>query len=113
MDKLTQYRTLLIQLLNQHADLMNSATRCDWEAHTIFDEVHDRYMIFRAGWRDKERIHIPTLYVRLYQGKFWIEEDWTEDGIATELLAVGVPHQDIVLAFRHPEMRPFTEFAAT
>ncbi|HAO19495.1 MAG TPA: hypothetical protein DCQ37_02730 [Desulfobacteraceae bacterium] len=25
---------------------------------------------------------------------------------------MGMPHQDIVLAFRHPSMRPLTQFAA-
>jgi hypothetical protein len=48
----------------------------------------------------------------LRNGKFWIEEDWLEDGIVKELLAAGVPKEDIVLAFHHPEMRHLTEFAA-
>ncbi|MBV7334508.1 XisI protein [Chloroflexi bacterium TSY] len=44
-------------------------------------------------------------------GKIWIEIDWTEEGIATELVAAGVPKEDIVLAFHHPSMRQYTEFA--
>ncbi len=40
-----------------------------------------------------------------------IEEDWTEGGIATDLLEAGVPKEDIVLAFHPPKMRPYTEFA--
>jgi hypothetical protein len=43
--------------------------------------------------------------------KFWIEEDWTEEGVATELLEAGVPSSDIVLAFHEPAMRQHTEFA--
>ena len=73
--------------------------------------TRNHYLLFRAGWLGKERIHTPLLYVRLYDGKFWIEEDYTEDGLATELLAAGVAHQDIMLAFRHPTLRPYTEFA--
>jgi hypothetical protein len=38
-------------------------------------------------------------------GKFWIEEGWTEDGIATELAQAGVPKEDIVLAFHKPDWR--------
>jgi hypothetical protein len=49
--------------------------------------------------------------VRLIEGKFWIEHDLTEEGIATELLREGVPKEDIVLAFHAPEMRKYTEFA--
>jgi len=43
--------------------------------------------------------------------KIWIEEDMTEDGIATYFLEQGVPREDIVLAFHPPFMRPLTEFA--
>ncbi|MGK7943847.1 MAG: element excision factor XisI family protein, partial [Microcystaceae cyanobacterium] len=42
----------------------------------------------------------------------WIEEDWTEEGIATELVREGVPKEDIVLAFYDPDARKFTEFAS-
>ncbi|MEN8221606.1 MAG: element excision factor XisI family protein, partial [Pseudomonadota bacterium] len=38
-------------------------------------------------------------------------QDWTEDGIATELLKAGVPNNEIVLGFRNPKKRPLTEFA--
>jgi len=43
--------------------------------------------------------------------KIWIEQDWTEDGIATELMKAGVPPEDIVLAFQEPEVRALGEFA--
>jgi hypothetical protein len=43
--------------------------------------------------------------------KIWIEEDMTEDGIATYFLEQGVPREDIVLAFHPPFIRPLTEFA--
>jgi hypothetical protein len=34
-----------------------------------------------------------------------------EVGIATELVEAGVPKEQIVLGFRPPEMRQYTEFA--
>ncbi|HAX76640.1 MAG TPA: hypothetical protein DCY88_12560 [Cyanobacteria bacterium UBA11372] len=34
-----------------------------------------------------------------------------EEGMASELLRLGVPKEDIVLAFQPPEVRKFTEFA--
>jgi hypothetical protein len=49
--------------------------------------------------------------VRIKNEKIYIEEDWTEECIATELLREGVPKEDIVLAFHDPETRKFTEFA--
>ncbi len=52
-----------------------------------------------------------SVYVRIKNQKIYIEEDWTEEGIATELLREGVPKEDIVLAFHDPETRKLTEFA--
>jgi hypothetical protein len=45
-----------------------------------------------------------TVYVRIRDGKFWIEEDWTEEGIATKLVGAGVSKEDIVLAFYDPKI---------
>ncbi|MGB3207023.1 MAG: element excision factor XisI family protein, partial [Crinalium sp.] len=39
------------------------------------------------------------------------QRDFTEVGVANELLAAGVPKQDIVLGFQAPYKRKFTEFA--
>jgi len=59
----------------------------------------------------RERNRDITLYLRVKGGKIWIEEDWLEHGIATDLVQAGIPKEDIVLAFQPPSMRPFTEFA--
>jgi hypothetical protein len=111
MDQLDHYRNLIKQSLTAYADLVNRQRKSNLETQLIFDTERDHYMLFRSGWWDKERVRTPTLYVRLHNGKIWIEEDWTEDGLATELLAAGVPKEDIVLAFHHPSVRPLTEFA--
>ncbi|MEK0185831.1 element excision factor XisI family protein [Microcoleus anatoxicus] len=44
-------------------------------------------------------------------GKIWIQRDRTEAGIGNELVAAGAPKEDIVLAFKAPYVRQFTEFA--
>jgi len=53
------------------------------------------------------------IHVDLKDGKFWIQRDGTEYGIARELVDAGVPKDLIVLAFRPPEVRKYTEFATT
>jgi hypothetical protein len=112
MDKLATYRQLIQKLLTEYTILVNQAETENLETHTVFDEENDRYMVYRTGWWRTKRIHSAILYVRLHQGKIWIEEDGTEEGLATSLLEAGVPREDIVLGFRHPEVRPYTEFAA-
>ncbi|MBE9204232.1 XisI protein [Synechocystis salina LEGE 06099] len=42
---------------------------------------------------------------------YWVQRDETEDGIANELVANGIPKQVIVLGFHEPSVRPHTGFA--
>lgn len=116
MDKLINYRTLLKRLFSELAELLNkqhSVKDTGVIAQCVFDEERDQYLLLKVGWSGKQRIRCTTLYVRLWNDKFWIEEDMTEEGIATDLLKAGVPKDDIVLAFQPPEARRFTEFATT
>lgn len=82
------------------------------DLEVIADETHNQYQLMRVGWHRESRIRKQIFYVRIKNGKFWIEEDWTQEGIANELVRLGVPREEIVLAFNPPEMRPYTEFAA-
>jgi hypothetical protein len=115
MDKLERYRALITRLLSEVAMLLNDqpASKESDVAQCVFDEKRDQYLLLKVGWVGKRRIRGTTLYIRLRNGKFWIEEDMTEDGIATDLLKAGVPKEDIVLAFQPPDVRRFTEFATT
>ncbi len=111
MDKVAKYRQLLKQILSRHLELVNRRPVPGVDAELIIDEERDNYLWLTVGWSGQERIDGITFCARIRDGKFWIEEDWTEDGIATELVEAGVPKEDIVLAFHEPEMRAYTEFA--
>jgi len=78
---------------------------------TVFDRERDQYLIHDEGWDGYQRIHRTWVHMELREGKFWIHKDGTQDGIATEFLAVGVPKERIVLAFQHPTRREQGEFA--
>jgi hypothetical protein len=51
--------------------------------------------------------------VDLIDHKIWIQYDDTEEGIANDFIAAGVPTQDIVLGFRYPKIRAYTNFAVS
>ncbi|MGB3694510.1 MAG: element excision factor XisI family protein [Spirulinaceae cyanobacterium] len=51
------------------------------------------------------------ILVEIIADKIWLHRDGTEDGIAGDLLAAGIPKQKIVLGFHHPQVRQHTEFA--
>ena len=51
------------------------------------------------------------IHVDIRDRKIWIQRDFTEEGVASELVNLGVPKTDIVLGFKPPYMRQFTDFA--
>lgn len=112
MDQLTKYRELIKQILTDYVTLAKRAKPAGIESHLLLDDVRGHYMWLKLGWEKGRRVQYITVYVRLCDGKFWIEEDWTEDGIATDLLRAGVPKEDLVLAFNAPESRSQTESVA-
>jgi hypothetical protein len=77
----------------------------------IFDEVHDHYLWMSIDWVKQKRINNTHVHISIKNEKVYIEEDWTEEGVANELLTEGIPKSDIVLAFHDPETRKLTEFA--
>ena len=111
MDKLTEYPKLIKRILTEYVELSNRNSNLDIETFLIVDEQKSHYIWMNLGWQNKERVSGMTVYVRIRKDKFWIEEDWTENGIATDLIREGVPKEDIVLAFHEPKMRQYTEFA--
>ena len=111
MDKLTRYRMILKQILVRYAEQFPSHGQI--ETAPVFDDYSDHYMVVDYGWDQTGRVHAPILHLHLHEGKVWIEVDNTEDGIVAELVAAGIPQQDIVLAFYRLERRKLTEFAVS
>ena len=111
MDKLTEYPKIIKRILAEYIEVCNRRSHPDIETFMIVDEAKGQYIWMNLGWQNGERFTGMTVYVRIRGNKFWIEEDWTEEGIATDLVRAGVAKEDIVLAFHEPKMRPYTDFA--
>jgi hypothetical protein len=112
MDKLTRYPNPIKSLLAKFVELDNKHSNSGVDHVLVADDERGHYFWHNVGWWRRERLSAPTVYVRLMDGRFWIEDDMTEVGIANELMEAGVPKEDIVLAFQHPLERQYTEFAA-
>ncbi|MBD2215254.1 XisI protein [Nostoc linckia FACHB-104] len=112
MDKLNHYRSIIKKILTEYDQIFRQTPNI-FGVDTVlaFDEERDQYLWFDIGWHERKRVKAISVYVRIKNEKIYIEEDWTEEGIATELLREGVPKEDIVLAFHSPETRKLTEFA--
>ena len=109
MDKLTQYRNYVQQIITEYANYPPAYR--DIEVETIFDTQRDHYQLINIGWNDEQRVHGCFLHIDIKNGKIWLQYNGTENHIAQELVALGVPKEDIVLGFQYPQKRQFTEFA--
>lgn len=110
MDRLEQYRTIIEQVLTQRVNDLKDFP--DLRDKTVFDRRTDSYLLLRQGWDKSRRVHAIIVHLELLNGKIWVQDDWTEHGVAADLEEAGVPKSDIVLGFQPPQVRPYTEYAA-
>jgi hypothetical protein len=113
MASVEQYRQHIQQLLVARAE-RSRQSNSQVEAQTIFDRDQDHYQLVYVGWRrNGDRDYGCLLHLDVKDGKIWIQYDGTEGGIANELVELGVPKEDIVLAYHPPSIRKLTEFAVS
>lgn len=110
MDQLEQYRAIIERLLKAHAEEWKNVS--DLRDKTIFDRHSDSYLLMREGWDQGRRVHSIITHLEIINGKIWVQEDWIEHGITSELEEAGVPKSDIVLGFQPAYVRPYTEYAS-
>ncbi|QIR39430.1 XisI protein [Tolypothrix sp. PCC 7910] len=109
MDSLTQYRQTIEKVFQDYADFLQSDDGVKVEL--VLDRERDRYLLVETGWQNGYRIYGTLLHIDVIDHKLWIQHDGTEEGIANDLVAAGIPKKQIVLAFRPLEQRKHTEFA--
>ncbi|MFN7567551.1 MAG: XisI protein [Microcystis sp.] len=113
MDRLEKYRHAIKKVLTEYHEWVSGSANLDQESCLVFDEIHDQYFWLFMGWEGKKKIRNIQVHIRIKNEKIYIEEDWTEEGIATELLREGISKEDIVLAFYDLETRKLTGFAVS
>ena len=105
------YSQLVQELVKEHYSyhVQDETTK----AQLIIDAERHHYQILHVGWEENgtRRVYGCTMHIDIKEDKIWIQRDMTEIGVANELVAAGVPKDDIVLAYRAPHNRKFTGFA--
>jgi XisI protein len=109
MDKLELYRSIVIEILTKYSQYKPSYGQVEIEQ--IFDREHDRYQLLAIGWNQQKRIYGTTIHLDIQDEKVWIQQNTTEFDLASDLVEMGVPKQDIVIGFHTPKMRQLTGFA--
>lgn len=111
MDRVARYWELLLKVMREHARLQKLAPEPGVDSILSVDPDQRMVQLLDIGWRNSKRVNDTYIQARIKDGKIWIEDDGTEEGIANDLVAAGVPKSDIVLAFHAPGERRFGEFA--
>ena len=109
MASLERDETLLENILCERARFYALPER--FRTLTVFDRKNGQFLLVDEGWDGFKRIHHTWVHVELRDGKFWIQQDGTHEGIGVDLMNAGVPKERIVLAFQHPGRRQYGEFA--
>jgi XisI protein len=64
-------------------------------------------------WHTQNPIFSKNWCFDIVDGKIWIQQDETEEGIAYDLVSKGIPKEQIVLAYKSIDRRKVTEFAVS
>ncbi len=108
MDKLDQYRQSIRSLLTEYVKV--PIANGEIESQLVFDLEHDHYQVMSVGWDGYRRVHGCPLHLDIKEGKVWVQQNATELRVAHELVAMGIPKEDIILGFQAPYAREHTGF---
>ncbi|MDY6805683.1 MAG: XisI protein [Cyanobacteriota bacterium] len=108
MEKLEKYRNFVEEIILKYSQYKPSYG--DHEAQVIFDRERDHYLLTIVGWNRYKRTRGCVLHMDIKNDKIWIQHDGTEIGTANEFVEMGVPKEDIILAFHAPYKRKYTGF---
>jgi hypothetical protein len=110
MDRLSQYREIIRRVIDGYAEWERRGG--DVRAEVVYDPARDHFELLSVGWDGPRRVHHTVLHLDIIDGKVWVQHDGTDHPVAEELVAAGVPKEDIVLAFKPAKVRPHTGYAA-
>jgi XisI protein len=109
MKKLDHYRQIIKSVLEPYTQIPYS--HGDLICKAIFDDNANSYLLMTLGWDRKTRVHGCLIHIDIIDGKIWVQRDETEDGVTQELVAAGIPKEQIVLGFHPLDVRPYTGYA--
>ena len=110
MEKITTYREYIQNLLTRYAN--NDISDDQVEVQLILDQVRDHYQWMNVGWHHLTRVYRCVMHFDIKDGKIWLQQNLTDRNPAEELVAMGVPKEDIVLGLQPPYKRQYTEYGA-
>jgi hypothetical protein len=108
MDKLGKYRDYVQQLMTRYVAADKAEEGVDIEL--VMDTARDHYQWMNVGWVELKRVYNCFIHIDIKDGKIWLQQNWTEEDPAADLVEMGVPREDIVLGLHPPYKRPYTDY---
>lgn len=73
------------------------------EVQLILDTVRDHYQWMNVGYLNRVYRSVAcSVHFDIKDGKIWLQQNLTDRNPAEELVAMGVPKEDIVLGLQPP-----------
>lgn len=107
MEKTLKYESAILTFLNEYAPVLPYGWK-DVQNQVLADRENRHYQLVRVGWHEGKRIHYVVFHFDIIGDKVWIQQNRTDLPIGEELKELGIPEEDMVLAFWRA---PFQEAA--
>jgi hypothetical protein len=105
MDIVKKYKHIVSQWIIAIGERKNKPNR-PIRYQVITDEHTGNYLLIRNGWRGTTRFYTNLIHIEVTaDAKVLLHQDNTDLIIADELVEVGIPESDIVLAFNAPMLQ--------
>jgi XisI protein len=111
MDRVSRYRQIVRRVIADYASTKPAYGEIQTE--TVIDEERDHYEVVHVGWQGHRRVHGSVIHLDIIDGKVWVQYDGTDRPVAEELVAAGIPREDIVLGFHPAHLRQHTGYAVS
>jgi hypothetical protein len=103
MGSIKKYQKAILEILEEFAATPFSNSP---------DLKRNRFQVIGFGWEKEDILAYSTfLHFEIKNGKIWIQQNWTEILVATELVERGISKSDIVLGFVPEYARDATGYA--
>lgn len=79
----------------------------------VIDSERNHYEVLVIGWQKGRRVYHAMMHFDIIDGKVWVQVNNTDRELVDELIELGIPKEDIVLAFHPEHLRQYTGFAVS
>ena len=112
-NKIKKNQKILAAYIQELADEKNNALGNDLTYQPIIDLKGNHFQLMRIGWHQQKYLYAVLVHfdINAETGNVWVQQNNTEILLDEELERRGIKKNNLVLGFRSPEMRPFSDFA--